>query len=71
MLANKVVKDLPVGVLIMVVSMFFAYPLYHFIAPSAPFWAPFATMISIILGYNIYSFGYDLAFRGIETDDEE
>lgn len=67
---NIVVKDFTFGIFIIVVSIFFLYPVYYYVGPGNPF-ALFGVVFSTIVGYKIFDFGYDLAFKGIELDNNE
>jgi hypothetical protein len=65
----KIIKDLPLGVLIMVLSFFILYWVNNLIGPKNWYELPIIIMLSIFY-FKLNDFGYQLAFKGIEVDLE-
>ena len=68
---KKIVKDLPVGILIMVISNFSLLAVEYIIQlPKTWFSIPLAVVCSVMY-WNLFQFGWKIAFGGLEIDDTE
>jgi len=67
---TELVTDLPMGILLMVISQFFLLGVFQFINTNS-WYTIVGTVICSVLYWRFFQTGFRVAFLGIEVDVEE
>ena len=67
---TELVTDLPMGILLMVISQFFLLGVFQFINTNS-WYTIVGTVICSVLYWRFFRAGFRIAFLGIEVDVEE
>ena len=67
---TEIVTDLPMGILLMVISQFFLLGVFQFINTNS-WYTIVGTVICSVLYWRFFQTGFKVAFLGIEVDVEE
>lgn len=67
---TELVKDLPMGILLMVISQFFLLGV-HYLLKTEYWFTLMLTVFLSVLYWKFFSVGWKVAFQGIEVDVTE
>ena len=68
---TEIVTDLPLGILLMVISQFFLLGVHFAIITPYAWYTLLAAVICSVFYWRLFNVGFRVAFLGVEVDAEE